>query len=102
MLTYADVCSELEVTDLEHEFMMLEHQFMRPILNVLSKTCCVMKDIESDLEETEVSHTLGGVQEGHVQVRGKWRGCKLSVTLLSGTLYSLGLAEVDRRARFRL
>ena len=35
-----------------------------------------VKDKEVDLEETEVSLTLGGTGEGHVQVRGTWRGCK--------------------------
>jgi hypothetical protein len=33
-----------------------------------------MKDKELRLEEIEVSHTLGGVGEGRVQGRGKWRG----------------------------
>jgi hypothetical protein len=35
-----------------------------------------MKDKEVKLEETEASHTLGGVGEGRVQGRGKWRGCR--------------------------
>ena len=35
----------------------------------------VMKDKEEKVEEIEVSHTLGGVGEGRVQGRGKWRGC---------------------------
>ena len=34
-----------------------------------------MKDKEVKHEEIEASHTLGGVKEGHVQGRGKWRGC---------------------------
>jgi hypothetical protein len=34
-----------------------------------------MKDKEVNLEEIESSHTLGGVGEGGVQGRGKWRGC---------------------------
>ena len=33
-----------------------------------------MKDKELKFEEIEGSHTLGGTGEGHVQVRGKWRG----------------------------
>jgi hypothetical protein len=33
-----------------------------------------MKDKEFKFEEIEVSHTLGGVGEGRVQGRGKWRG----------------------------
>ena len=33
-----------------------------------------MKDKEIKLEEIETSHTLGGVGEGGVQGRGKWRG----------------------------
>ncbi len=34
----------------------------------------IMKDKEFKFEEIEVSHTLGGVGEGRVQGRGKWRG----------------------------
>ena len=33
-----------------------------------------MKDKEVKIEEVEASHTLGGVGEGCVQERGKWRG----------------------------
>ena len=36
----------------------------------------VTQDKELKLEETEVSHTLGGAGEGRVQGRGKWRGCR--------------------------
>ena len=36
----------------------------------------VTKDKKIKLEEIEVSHTLGGVGEGRVQGRGKWRGCR--------------------------
>ena len=32
-----------------------------------------MKDKEIKLEEIESSNTLGGVEEGGVQGRGKWR-----------------------------
>ena len=42
-----------------------------------------MKDKELKSEEIDVSLTLGGVGEGRVQGRGKWRGCdaiKLSDT----------------------
>ena len=35
-----------------------------------------MKDKDLDLAETEASHTLGVEGECHMQVRGKWRGCK--------------------------
>jgi hypothetical protein len=31
-----------------------------------------MKEKELMLEEIDVSHTLGGAGEGHVQGRGKW------------------------------
>jgi hypothetical protein len=34
-----------------------------------------MKDKEQKSEEIDVSPTLGGVGEGRVQGRGKWRGC---------------------------
>ena len=34
-----------------------------------------MNDKELKREEIDVSHTLGGVGEGRVQGRGKWRGC---------------------------
>ena len=36
-----------------------------------------MKDKEPTFDEIESSHsvTLGGVGEGHVLGRGKWRGC---------------------------
>ena len=47
-----------------------------------------MKDKEVKLEEIEVSHTLGGSGEGHIQGRGKWRltGEGVDATLLSDTL----------------
>jgi hypothetical protein len=34
-----------------------------------------MKDKVLKLEEIEASHKLGGVKEGGVQGRVKWRGC---------------------------
>ena len=42
-----------------------------------------MKDKEVNLEEIEVSHTLGGVGEGHVQGRGKVGGfwCEVYSTI---------------------
>jgi hypothetical protein len=42
-----------------------------------------VKDEEIKLEEIETSHRLGGVGEGRVQGRGKWRGCtRQSLTLI--------------------
>ena len=35
-----------------------------------------MKDKQLKLEEIESFYTLGGVGEGRVQGRGKWRGCR--------------------------
>ena len=36
----------------------------------------VINDKKITLEESEVSHTLGGVGKGRVQGTGKWRGCR--------------------------
>ena len=36
----------------------------------------VMKENEVNLDQIEVSHTLGGSGEGRVQGRGKWRWCR--------------------------
>jgi len=51
-----------------------------------------MKDKEVK-HEIEASHTLSGVKEGHVQGRGKWRGC----TCYSAIRYAI--AKLSRRKR---
>jgi hypothetical protein len=47
----------------------------------------VMKDKELKLEGIEVSHTLGGVGEGLVQWRGKWRRCAGYSFIISWTVF---------------
>ena len=59
----------------------------------------IMKDKTLNLEETEVSNTLGGTGEGRVEVRGKWRGCRYYFTFGKGTGVSLLL--IIRGVRFR-
>ncbi len=54
------------------------------------------KDKKLKIEEIAASHTLGGAGQGRVQGRGKWR----DATLLSGTLWCIGLAESATWARF--
>jgi len=55
-----------------------------------------MKDEEVNLEEIQVSHTLGGLGEVVVtEGRGERRGCHVvDVTLLSYTLEYISLTDV--------
>jgi hypothetical protein len=54
-----------------------------------------MKDKQLKLEEIESFYTLGGVGEGRVQGRGKWRGC--STTLLLDTFLDTSNRAIQSR-----
>jgi len=58
-----------------------------------------MKLKELAFEETEASNTIGGAGQGHVQVRGKWRGCKCYYSAVRYTLFNrsrrLGIRHQD-------
>ncbi len=62
--------------------------------------CGFMEEQKPKLEEIEASHTPG--ERGKFVSRGEGSGEGVDATLLSGTLYSIGLAEFATRARVRL